>query len=185
MSLRSGGVTRQAPPAAFRKASLAKIQGPLGRLLAGLDSDIPGAMNRCDQVFIHGPEGSGKTYAMAALANEILARGWLLFWLDCFDIPGDPREADEVLDECIGARILFLDDLGKEPEHIRRRMRKLFQARTHSGRKLLTLYSTNLDVDPDDREGCALSEFYGPSIRSRLLGDSTVVRYTGEDRRMK
>ncbi len=174
---------KQSPPADVRHAGLDDTPGDLGDLLRALGADAKAARQASERVFIYGPEGSGKSHAAAALMNAWTEAGQLCFWLDCFDIPGSPMEADEVLETVAAAPVLFIDDLGKEPAHIRPKMRKLFQARLTKA-NAVTVYTANLDIDPEDREDCALSELYGPSIRSRLIGSTTLVRYTGKDRRL-
>jgi len=48
----------------------------------------------------------------------------------------------------------------------------------------LTLISTNLAVDENDIDFCALATRYGRALRSRILGNGQVVHVDGPDMRI-
>ena len=133
------------------------------------------------QLLIFGPEGTGKTTA-AALAHAILQRhGYLVWWLSAQEF--DPKVDTGIVSSASQCKVLFVDDLGKEPPWARPSMANIVAARTL--RPGLTVFTTNVAVNPDDPDVCGLTPLYGAAMRSRMVGDCLVVEYNGPDRRTR
>jgi len=154
------------------------LDGTLHDVVSEIVSDPRKAMAG-SKVVLYGPEGAGKTTAMATLHNELVARRWMAWWVDCFTFPNDFTVADEWHRILVPSPVLLLDDLGKEPDRMAEKMGRLLAARMQV--RGLTFITTNLAVDEEDPDACALSQRYGRSLRSRILGNGEVVLVDGPD----
>lgn len=166
------------PPTHLRQAKLSDFEKPFSDFLEEL---VYEAEKKCSsQTLLYGPEGSGKSYAAAALINYLAEKKWQCSWIDSMDWPGDFNASRQMLDDAKRPRILVVDDLGREPKNIRGDIEALINYR-HNHNKW-TVYTSNLTVDEDEAEDCALTTHYNRAIRSRLLARD-VVLLDGADRR--
>lgn len=170
------------PPRPYRSADISQVEPDMRSFLQEIIDDPRRAMTRSPMTLIYGPEGSGKTHAVSALAMAMVAKRWLVSYFDCTEVPRDKQEL-AALAEDIEHRgsLLILDDLGKEPEGSRDVFITAVRQRINAGRMLIV--SCNLTVDLDDLEACRLTQLYGRSNRSRLLSGN-VVLLDGMDRRL-
>lgn len=159
--------------------------GELGRLFQGIVDDPKSAVQLQQAYLIYGPTGSGKSSACGALHAQLAAKKILVAWLDCAQIPGDPRLAEPLLEEMADYHIVILDDMGREPEHIRPKIGKLIFAR-HKRDARLDLITTNLTVNTESADNCDITRMYGEAVRSRLFGmcGRNVLCFNGQDRRL-
>lgn len=172
------------PPPAYRGYMIDDIPGPVRECFLALSADWPGTMNAGHRLVLYGPEGMLKTTSMAAMQNALGLDGWMSWWLDCFDLSRDPVQADEDLAPLRAASFLFIDDLGKEAPHLRPKLGDLIAYRVQRNYGV-TVYTTNVAVDENDRNACELTELYGAAVRSRILGNAKLVHMDGPDYRMK
>lgn len=159
--------------------------GTLGEMFQEIVDDPRTAVIQQNAFLIYGPTGSGKSSVCGALHAALAKKRVLVAWLDCAQIQGDPREAEPLLQEVSNYHILVLDDLGREPEHIRQKMAKLIFAR-HKRAERLDLITTNLTVNTDDAASCDITQVYGEAVRSRLFGmcRKNVICFNGQDLRI-
>lgn len=136
-------------------------------------------------LILSGGTGTGKTYALSALGNSILEKGYELLYLTAFDMhnaflryhTSNVQDKYIHFDSLITADMLIIDDLGTEP--IFRNVTKEYLYLVLEERmlnKLPTSISTNLS--PDD-----LLERYGERIFSRLNDKriSRLINIDGDD----
>lgn len=169
-------------PELYSSYRLDDIPESVRDLFSPLALDTRAHIENGSKVLIYGPEGSGKTTAMAALHNTWVSMRWQAWWLDCFDFPDNYSEADEVREVLSSAPIVCIDDLGKEPDRMTDKMVRLLASRARC--KGITIITTNLAVDEEVPGNCALAQRYGFSLRSRILGSGEVVFYDGPDLRL-
>jgi DNA replication protein DnaC len=138
-------------------------------------------------VLIWGPEGTGKSCIMGAVHKGLADQRRLVHWVDCADWPDDYEESDDMKDQLSSrsCRIVIWDDLGKEPKNTRGDVRDTIFAR-HRMPHRVDLITTNLNLSPD-RDTCELTQLYGASLRSRLIGmcGEYIIKYEGADRRVE
>lgn len=157
-------------------------------------------------MFISGPPGVGKTYALSALTRAvsagiryfegeermltlrdyIFATGPSLF--ECYALPYDAGDKDKT-QELESVNWLVINDLGKEfrsgayAQQVPYKLGRLLRARVE--KRLVTHITTNLLLNPtEESPGASIAEIYGQSIYS-LLMECCPHRYevNGKDRR--
>ena len=141
-----------------------------------------------DNLLLYGGTGRGKTFLCNCIAKDMLEKGKTVLYLTAGqlfkqleqqrfyrDMEEEPTDWDT---ELLGVDLLIIDDLGTE-------FATIFTAselfRIINDRKLQkkpVVISTNLDYK-------ALMEQYSDRVMSRLLGEYTVMKFFGEDIRMK
>lgn len=142
-----------------------------------------------------GMPGTGKTYMAACVANEAIDAGLSVMYLPAprmFDILGAYRalcasfrpdedrfeEAERDYSAILDSRLLIVDDLGTEPLKSAT-LPELLQILDHRhGAGLRTLFCTNAALS-------SLRELYDERLRSRLIGRCTILRFFGDDLRMR
>lgn len=117
---------------------------------------------------IYGPEGSGKSYILAALHNYWRNEGRLVYWTDCNLWPRDYKEAEQAITRALMARVWIADDLGREHETSRVSLSRAIMAFLNKGDRVF-LCTSNLEVNKRNIEECELATFYGRAERSRML----------------
>lgn len=123
-------------------------------------------------LIVLGPNRTGKTFGMMALAREMVFRqidGRRVKMTELFD---DLRSDRVGWDDLAGTSILLVDDLGAEHDSAwgRSIVLRLFDVRSEARRP--TVVSTNLDPD-------GIRERYGEGVLQRLAEDSMKVVLDG------
>jgi len=86
------------------------------------DCDLKGmqlAVHNGRSLYIHGPNGVGKTYFACALARALVNLGDVVYFANSYRLVSEIQRtysgrSTDVLDRCYACRVLVLDDLGKE-----------------------------------------------------------------------
>lgn len=140
-------------------------------------------------LFLFGPAGCGKTYAMAAFAKmyiradiwQVKIMNWERFLCGLRASYGnEPGRADRTIQEAMEAAILFIDDAmltgGQESDFSLRTMYSIIDHRVEWC--LPTFFAANRQ--PDD-----LAAAYDERIKSRVLGCCEIVHLQGKDKRVR
>jgi DNA replication protein DnaC len=139
-------------------------------------------------LFLFGPAGCGKSYAMAAFAKKfirddvwpVMVINWERFISGLrASYSGVPGQADRMIQGVLCAAVLFIDDAmltgGQESDFSLKTMYTIIDYRAEN--MLPTHFAANRA--PDD-----LSVAFDERIKSRVLGYCKVVRIQGMDRRL-
>lgn len=139
-------------------------------------------------LFLFGPVGCGKTYALAAIARRrIESKLWpvefenwerLLYRLRiCYG--GKAGQAERQIEQMMKAKAAFLDDLsigGSESDFALKTLYTILDYRIENG--LPTFFSANRDPDQ-------IGQAYDQRIASRIRGHCQIIHYAGKDRRIQ
>ena len=145
--------------------------------------------SKIKNILFLGNTGTGKTYLMECMADNLIKNGKLICWTTAFKLNQDllsfhtaqEKDKQQILLPYLSSDCLFIDDLGTEP---------LLKNVTAEGIYLIlsermesdlpTIISTNLDL-------AELEETYGERIFSRLLikEKSLTIKIENEDLRIK
>ncbi len=142
-----------------------------------------------------GSPGTGKTFMAACIANELIAHGCSVLYLPAPVLferlanhrtlsasfrPDEDRleEAEREREAILETRLLVVDDLGTESiqTHTLPEFLQILDHRHGAG--LRTVFSTNVDLQ-------TLRQHYDERLWSRLIGHCTVLRFIGEDLRLR
>lgn len=141
-----------------------------------------------ENLFLTGTSGLGKTYLSSAIANELISRGVDVLYVSASslftileDIHFNRSVSDAgryLVDHVFSARLLILDDLGSEfvtpfttSELFRIINNRLLEEKN-------TIISTNLSISEIEKQ-------YSPRLHSRIVGSYTILKFYGEDIRIK
>lgn len=185
----------------YRDASLSQMtadQDPQGRIAAWLDRG-----EDARQLLLAGPPRRGKTWAAYAVGNEARRRDWFVTaWtvqgLQQALSPSSDR-GDAALAEVLSARLLILDDLGRERatewmvSHLHHIVETRLKGavRTEEGlAPTRTIFTTNLSYTGfklDEKTGemvrvgpDGIVQVYGDPFADRLTEDCTIVKIEGQ-----
>lgn len=134
---------------------------------------------------IIGGAGSGKTFLLECVANELIKKGVLVSYKTAFELNELARlyHIGKSFDfsDCINADVLIIDDLGTEPVLKNVTKEYLYNLiNTRQINKKSTLISTNLSIDN-------ILDRYDERIFSRLGNKnlSTIIQLVSQDKRLK
>lgn len=140
-------------------------------------------------VYVVGPFGSGKTHFACALAKELVDRKEPVFFVNSAALVADIHatyggRGTGLLDRAYGARVLVLDDLGKEQPtaHTMALFYELLDARYGDGKPLVT--TSNFTRGELLKRWAAADMATAESIISRLCENCSIVEFRGRDRRI-
>ncbi|MCF0120656.1 MAG: ATP-binding protein [Oscillospiraceae bacterium] len=143
---------------------------------------------RSKNLIFSGPTGLGKTFLSACIARVVSEKGFSVVYETAgalfarfeesrFD-RGDAESAREAVRRYMEAELLIIDDLGTEmtTSFTVSAMYELVNTRLTSGKR--TIINTNLTRDE-------LKARYSPQIFSRLDGEYQLLRFFGDDIRLR
>jgi len=134
---------------------------------------------------IIGGAGSGKTFMLECVANELLNKGVVVCYKTAFELNELARlyhmGKSYEFSDCLNADVLLIDDLGTEPvlkNVTKEYLYNLVNTRQNNNRA--TLITTNLSLDN-------ILNRYDERIFSRLLNKqlSTTIQLVSQDKRLK
>ncbi len=148
-----------------------------------------------DNLLFLGRPGTGKSFLMACLANEMLRRGETVFYVsspELFEILNELRvlqssfnpepvrleQITSLYDSIMHARLLLIDDLGTETRGGVRYSELLTLIDRRLAPGLHTVISSNADA-------ATLKQVYDERLLSRLMGNYSIFRFFGEDIRLE
>lgn len=139
-------------------------------------------------LLLYGGTGRGKTFLCNCIAKDVLERGKTVLYLTSGQMfrqleemrfgRGDEEERTEWDEELLDADLLIIDDLGTEFSTVFTASELFRIINDRKLRKKPVVISTNLEIP-------ALMEQYSDRVMSRLIGEYTVLKFFGEDLRMK
>lgn len=144
-----------------------------------------------DNLFLMGNAGIGKTYLSSCIANRALERGKTVYYQTAFAMfelleqikfnkldTENMEDAQRTAAYFKEADLLIIDDLGTEfiSQYSVASLFDIINSRLVD--KKSTILSSNLSME-------TLDEIYSSRLRSRLLGEYTVIKLIGEDLRLK
>ncbi|MCL2407096.1 MAG: ATP-binding protein [Defluviitaleaceae bacterium] len=145
-----------------------------------------------NNLYMHGSTGTGKTFLCSCIAKHVLDAGLSVLYTPCtdlfklvetvrFDRERDQTAMDEkraLLDQLIKVDLLIIDDLGTEVSTIITSSELYNILNSRLTAQLSTVISTNLNMKE-------ITDIYSDRITSRILGNYTIMPFTGDDIRIK
>ncbi len=143
-------------------------------------------------LYFHGPTGTGKTFMAKSIGIEILKAGFTVLYLTAtslfpiiqqyrLNIDRDGVSSEQAYKNLITVNLLILDDLGTEPGSDSKyaELLSLLELRKARGKNNIskTIISSNLDYK-------RLFQEYNERIASRIVGEFQALQFTGEDIRI-
>ena len=133
-------------------------------------------------IYMYGKTGLGKTHLSLAIANEVLNRGYDVYYgtiqsimdkLEAEHFGRLPRE-DSIKEDILTCDLLIIDDLGTEfaTQFTNAELYNIVNSRMLSS--LPTIISTNLNVNE-------VAEKYSQRVASRIMGSMEGVYFCGKD----
>ena len=172
--------------ALFKGTSQEKRINNLYTFLKKYSADFPDVKHL--NITLSGGTGTGKTFALTALANAVIEKGFMTCYLTAFDMHNafmkyhiSPLDEKSLyLDNLLNADLLVIDDLGTEPVFKNVTLEYLYLLITERTKRVLaTCISTNLQPD-------GIIDRYGQRIFSRLMdkSNSLLIDMNGDDLRL-
>ncbi len=178
---------RHDPLECYTRHSLDEYPPKLAKLFRDIAKRPNEAIRQRRCILLHGPEGAGKSSLVGAMHKILAAKKRMVYWVSMRQFPDDYKKAKAVADElkCADGTIVVFDDIGKEPKNVRSYIGDIIDARAELDFGV-DIFTTNMNYSEDPRE-CQVAEYYGTSIRSRILDMclENVVFYDGPDLRGK
>lgn len=141
-----------------------------------------------ENLLFYGGTGVGKTFLSNCIAKELLDASFSVIYLTAiqlFDIfsrrtfdSGDDTADDDMLQFILDCDLLIIDDLGTELSNSFTNSRLFYCLTERFMRKKAILISTNLALDK-------INQIYSERIFSRLSSNFTLLKFYGEDIRIK
>lgn len=137
-------------------------------------------------IFITGQIGVGKSYLCSCIANELMKKGFFVYYTTAFNMNKRFLEyckngGQDLLENYLDADVLIIDDLGVEPILNNITLNYFY---TILNERMLLNKSTiiNSNLMPNE-----VLDRYGERIFSRIMNKKCglVLEYKGEDRRIK
>jgi DNA replication protein DnaC len=133
-------------------------------------------------LFMYGKTGLGKTHLSLAIANEVINRGYDVYYgsvqsimdkLEAEHFGRLPRE-DSIKDDILDCDLLIIDDLGTEfsTQFTNAELYNIINSRILAS--LPTIISTNLSIEE-------IGERYTQRVASRIIGSSMAIYFCGKD----
>lgn len=133
-------------------------------------------------LFMYGKTGLGKTHLSLAIANEVLNKGYDVYYGSVQSImdklEGEhfgrlPRE-DSIKEDILNCDLLIIDDLGTEfsTQFTNAELYNIINSRMLSS--LPTIISTNLEMEQ-------VAEKYSQRVASRIMGSADALYFCGKD----
>ena len=133
-------------------------------------------------LFMYGKTGLGKTHLSLAIANEVINRGYDVYYgsiqtimdkLEAEHFGRLPRE-DSIKEDILTCDLLIIDDLGAEfaTQFTNAELYNILNSRMLSS--LPTIISTNLDMKD-------IADKYSQRVASRIMGTMTGLYFCGKD----
>ena len=141
-----------------------------------------------NMVFL-GSSGLGKTFLGNCIINALTDKGISCLYMPATSLfkpfaPGfySQEESNEIIDFILNCSFLLIDDLGSEKQTATRygELLEILNTRELKGKKepCKTIITTNLS--PSN-----LFDYYGERVASRILGGYDILKFAGEDIRLK
>jgi len=136
-----------------------------------------------DNILMIGGTGLGKTHLSAAIAKEVLSKGYLVIYdsaqsiFDGYEAVRFGKDNRENIKKYESCSLLIIDDLGAEcmTQYTVAVFSSLLNWRIVNSKP--TIISTNFTPQQ-------IKKSYGDRIYSRLLGEFKIMRFSGEDIRL-
>ena len=148
-----------------------------------IGSYIPNFSKENSNLLFYGESGTGKTFLSWCIAKELLDQGFLVIYKTSDELIKDLRsialENNSTLqDLLINCDLLIIDDLGAEQvtDFATNELFNLINKKLLNNKKMLI--STNLNL-------LEISNIYTTRLYSRLLGNFKLVKFYGDDVRIK
>ena len=133
-------------------------------------------------LIMYGKTGLGKTHLSLAIANEVINRGYDVYYgsiqsimdkLEAEHFGRLPRE-DSIKEDILNCDLLIIDDLGTEfsTQFTNAEFYNIINSRMLSS--LPTIISTNLDMNE-------VAEKYSQRVASRIMGTMDAIYFCGKD----
>ncbi len=139
-------------------------------------------------LLLYGGTGRGKTFLCNCIAKDVLERGKNVLYLTAGQMfkqleemrfgQSEDEERTEWDEELLDVDLLIIDDLGTEFSTVFTASELFRIINDRKLRKKPVVISTNLEIP-------ALMDQYSDRVMSRLIGEYTVMKFFGEDMRMK
>lgn len=134
----------------------------------------------CKNMLMMGGTGLGKTHLSAAMAKEVISRGYTAHYdtapsvFACFDAVRFGRREQDATNVYFDCDLLIIDDLGAENTSAQNVsvLFELINNRMLNDR--ITVISTNLSFSE-------IKRIYNDRIASRLMGEYTLLQFVGKD----
>ena len=136
-----------------------------------------------ENLLFYGNPGVGKTFLSTCMAGELLNQGWFVVYRTSDSLIQNLKDIkfndnDELMDVLMNCDLLIIDDLGTELTTEFAKVELFNFINTKLLRKKKMLISTNLTID-------GLKSKYQERIFSRLMGDFSLYKFSGDDLRIK